>query len=152
MRIAIGTDHGGYILKEGIKEYLENNGHTCKDFGCYSKESCDYPDFGFPAAEAVAKGECERGIVICKTGIGMSITANKVKGIRAALCFSPKTAEMSRRHNNANVLVLAAEYVSSTDAQLIIDKWLDTEFEEGRHQRRISKIDIYENRINTDKK
>ena len=104
MKIAMGSDHGGFDLKEQIKAWLQENSHEVVDFGCHSKESCDYPDFGAAAARAVASGQCERGIVICTTGIGISITANKVKGIRCALCSDPWSAEMTRRHNDANML------------------------------------------------
>lgn len=140
MQIAIGSDHGGYKLKEEIKRYLEKKGYTYKDFGCNSEESCDYPDYGFPVSEAVAKGEYDRGILICKTGIGMSIIANKVKGIRAALCNTSEIAKKSREHNDANVLVLAAVI----DALKIVDVWLNTNFLGGRHKRRLDKIKMYE--------
>lgn len=138
MKIAIGSDHGGYKLKEEIKKYLKV---SYKDFGCDSEESCDYPDYGFPVSKAVAKGEYDRGILVCKTGIGMSIVANKVKGIRAALCHTPEIAKKSREHNDANILVLAAELVDLAIAKKIIDIWLNTEFSGGRHKRRIDKIE-----------
>lgn len=144
MQIAIGSDHGGYTLKEEIKGYLENNGYTYKDFGCNSSESCDYPDFGFSVAEAVSGGEFTRGILICKSGLGMSMVANKVKGIRAALCHTSELAEKSRRHNDANILVLGADFTDPLTARLIINTWLNTEFEGGRHQSRIDKITKYE--------
>ena len=144
MQIAIGSDHGGYTLKEEVKEYLGNNEYTYKDFGCNSLESCDYPDFGFSVAEAVNRGEFDRGILICKSGIGMSIVANKVKGIRAALCHTPEMAEKSRRHNDANILVLGAEFTDVLTARLIINTWINTKFESGRHQDRINKITKYE--------
>lgn len=144
MQIAIGSDHGGYRLKEDIKKYLKDRKYTFKDFGCNSIESCDYPDFGFSVSEAVSRGETERGILICKSGIGMSLTANKVKGIRAALCITPETAERSRQHNNANVLVLGSELINLDLARKIVDKWLTTDFEGGRHKRRIDKITEYE--------
>lgn len=135
MKIAIGSDHGGYNLKEEIKKYLKV---PYKDFGCDSEESCDYPDYGLAVSKAVAKGEYDRGILICKTGIGMSIVANKVKGIRAALCHTPEIAKKSREHNDANILVLAADVVNPRE---IIDIWLKTEFLGGRHKRRIDKIE-----------
>lgn len=144
MQIAIGSDHGGYKLKEEVKKYLENNGYGYKDFGCDSAESCDYPDFGIPVAEAVSRGKFVRGILICKSGLGMSITANKVKGIRAALCHNTELAEKSRRHNDANILVLGAEFTDPLNARLIINTWLNTRFEGGRHQNRIDKITKYE--------
>ena len=144
--IAIASDHGGYVLKEHIKAYLAAKGITCKDFGTDSTASCDYPVYGRPAAEAVASGECERGIVICTTGIGISITANKVKGIRCALCGDPLSAELTRRHNNANVLAIGAGVVGPNLAERIVDVFLSTEFEGGRHQRRVDKIMAIENK------
>ena len=144
MQIAIASDHGGFGLKEEIKRYLGKKGLSCQDFGCGSQESCDYPDFGFPAAESVRDGKCEKGILICKSGMGMSMVANKVKGIRAALCHTPEIARKSRQHNNANILVMAAVVVGPDTAKEIIDVWLTTGFEGGRHQRRLDKIDRYE--------
>lgn len=138
--IALGSDHGGYDLKERIKAYLEGKGIACRDFGCHSHESCDYPLFGKAAAEAVVSGECEKGIVICTTGIGMSISANKVKGIRCALCAEPLSAEMTRRHNNANMLALGAGMIGANLAERIVDTFLQTEFEGGRHERRVCLI------------
>ena len=133
--IAIGSDHGGYALKEHIKAYLTSKGLTCLDVGCESLESCDYPIYGKAVGEAVASGKCEKGIVICTTGIGISISANKVKGIRAALCADSFTAEMTRRHNDANVLALGAGIVGPNLADRIVDVFLSTEFEGGRHER-----------------
>lgn len=138
--IAIASDHGGYQLKEHIKAYLAAKGITCEDFGTNSTESCDYPIFGRAAAEAVASGRCEKGIVICTTGIGISITANKVKGIRCALCSEPLSAEMTRRHNDANMLAMGAGIVGPNLAQRIVDTFLATEFEGGRHARRVGLI------------
>lgn len=138
--IAIASDHGGYMLKEHIKAYLAAKGITCEDFGTNSTDSCDYPDFAKPAAEAVANGQCEKGIVICTTGIGVSITANKVKGIRCALCTDTLTAEMTRRHNDANVLAMGAGIVGPMLAERIVDTFLSTEFEGGRHARRVAKL------------
>ena len=138
--IAIASDHGGYPLKEHIKAYLAAKGITCQDFGTDNTESCDYPDFAAPAAKAVAAGECEKGIVICTTGIGVSIVANKVKGIRCALCSDPLSAEMTRRHNDTNMLAMGAGIIGQNLALEIVDVWLTTEFEGGRHQRRIDKI------------
>ena len=136
--IAIGSDHGGYALKEHIKAYLTSKGMTCLDVGCESLESCDYPIYGKAVGEAVASGKCEKGIVICTTGIGISITANKVKGIRAALCADSFTAEMTRRHNDSNVLALGAGVVGPNLADRIVDVFLSTEFEGGRHERRVN--------------
>ena len=138
--IALGCDHGGYALKEHIKTYLEGKGLSYKDFGTFSTDSCDYPVFGRAAAEAVASGECDRGIVICTTGIGISITANKVKGIRCALCGDPLSAEMTRRHNDANMLAMGAGIVGPNLAERIVEVFLNTEFEGGRHARRVGLI------------
>lgn len=146
MKIAIASDHGGYDLKQDLSAWLTEQGHEVKDFGCSGKESCDYADFCEPAARAVAAGDCERGIVICTTGIGASITANKVKGIRCALCSEPWSAEMTRRHNNANMLGLGAGCVGPLLARQIVSAFLTHEFEGGRHQRRIDKITAAENR------
>ena len=140
MNISLGCDHGGFDLKEHIKAYLEGKGHTVKDCGTYSRESCDYPIFGAAAAQAVADGECEKGIVICTTGIGISIAANKVKGVRCALCAEPLSAEMTRRHNDANMLAMGAGLVGCKLAERIADVFLSTEFEGGRHQRRVDEI------------
>ena len=145
MKIAIASDHGGFDLKEQVKVWLQEMGHEVEDFGCHSKESCDYPDFGAAAARAVASGQCERGIVICTTGIGISITANTVKGIRCALCSEPWSAEMTRRHNNANMLAMGAGAVGPLLARRIVETFLTTEFEGGRHQRRVDKITAVEN-------
>ena len=141
MKIAIASDHGGFDLKEQVKVWLQEMGHEVEDFGCHSKESCDYPDFGAAAARAVASGQCERGIVICTTGIGISITANKVKGIRCALCSEPWSAEMTRRHNNANMLAMGGGLIGNNMADKILDAFLNTEFEGGRHQRRVDKLE-----------
>lgn len=140
MKIAIGSDHGGYDLKEVIVRYLQKNGHQTIDFGCHGKDSVDYPDFGIGVARAVASGSVDRGVLICTTGIGMSIAANKVKGIRAALCTDVLTARMSRQHNDANILVLGAKIVSEPLALDIVKEWITASFEGGRHQRRIDKI------------
>ena len=136
--IAIASDHGGYQLKEHIKAYLAAKGITCEDFGTESTESCDYPAFGKAAAQAVADGRCEKGIVIFTTGIDISITANKVKGIRCALCGDVLSAEMTRRHNDANMLAMGAAIVGAMTAERIVDVFLSTEFEGGRHQRRVN--------------
>lgn len=140
--IAIGSDHGGFELKEAVMAHLKERGTVCKDFGCYDKKSCDYPVYGRAVAEAVAKGECEKGIVICTTGIGISITANKVKGVRCALCADTLTAQMTRLHNDANVLALGGGIVGPNLAMSIVDAFLETEFsEEEKHQRRIGLIE-----------
>ncbi len=140
--IAIGSDHGGYDLKEVVIAHLKENGVEVKDLGCYDKSSCDYPVYGRAVAKAVADGSCEKGIVICTTGIGISITANKVKGIRAALCADTLTAKLTRLHNNSNVLALGAGVVGPNLALEIVDTFLDTEFsKDERHQRRIDAIE-----------
>ncbi|MFC1668034.1 ribose 5-phosphate isomerase B [Chlamydiota bacterium] len=148
MRIAIGADHGGFELKEKLITYLKNNKHVVKDCGSYTSSSVDYPSYGFTVARLVASKEYDRGILLCKTGIGMSIVANKVKGIRAALCLSQKMAISSRQHNCANVLVLPASYVETTTAFDIVSKWLETNCEGGRHKRRIDAIENYEENNN----
>ncbi|MBO5242217.1 MAG: ribose 5-phosphate isomerase B [Lachnospiraceae bacterium] len=140
--IAIGSDHGGFELKELVIAHLKEKGMEVKDVGCFDKSSCDYPEFGRAVAQAVAAGECEKGIVICTTGIGISITANKVKGIRAALCTDPLMAKLTRLHNNANVLALGAGIVGPNLAIEIVDNFFDTEFSgDERHQRRIDGIE-----------
>ena len=146
MKIALGCDHGGYELKQYLIPVLEKMGHTCEDFGCHSLDSCDYPDFGAPAARAVAEGRCDRGIVICTTGIGISITANKVKGIRCALCGDVVSAELTRRHNDANMLAIGAGCTGPNLAKEILDAFLSYEFEGGRHQRRVDLIKEVETR------
>ena len=142
--IALACDHGAYALKEKVKQHLDQLGYDYKDFGTYYEESCDYPDFAGPAAQAVASGECGCGIVMCTTGIGVSITANKVKGIRCALLSDLMSARLTRQHNNTNMMALGAGVVGEKLALEIIDTWLDTEFEGGRHQRRIDKMMAYE--------
>ena len=140
MKISIASDHGGFDLKEDLRAWLTGQGHEVVDFGCHGKESCDYPDFAGPAARAAASGECERGIVICTTGIGVSMTANKVKGVRCALCADPWSAEMTRRHNDANVLAIGAGVTGPLLARQIVTACLTHEFEGGRHQRRVDKV------------
>lgn len=140
--IAIGSDHGGFDLKEKVIAHLKAQGMDCKDCGCYDKSSCDYPVFGRAVAESVAKGECEKGIVICTTGIGISITANKVKGIRCALCADTVSAKLTRLHNDANVLAMGAGIVGENLALGIVDTFLGTEFSgEERHLRRVNLIE-----------
>ena len=144
MNVAICSDHRGFHAKELIKGYLKSAGHQVQDFGCDGTNSCDYPDFGLPGAIAVASGKAQRGIFFCGTGIGMSMTANKVKGVRAALCHDELTAEMSRRHNDANILCLPADLLGEALMRRVVDVWLQTEYEGGRHDRRIQKISDYE--------
>ncbi len=140
--IAIGSDHGGYALKCAVMEHLKKRGLEYKDFGCFSDASCDYPDIAKPVAHVVADGECERGILICGTGIGISITANKVKGIRAALCSDCFSAEATRQHNDANILAMGARVLGEGLALKIVDTFLDTPFSnDPRHIRRIGKIE-----------
>jgi ribose 5-phosphate isomerase B len=140
--IALGSDHGGFELKEAVKKHLEERGLEYKDFGTYDLNSCDYPDFGRAAAEAVASGECDRGIVICTTGIGISIVANKVNGIRCALCSEKTTARLTREHNDANMLAMGGGMIGKVQALEIVDTFLDTPFSElEKHSRRISKIE-----------
>ena len=141
MRIAIGCDHGALDLKNALVSRLEGQGHTLQDFGTYTKDSCDYTDFAAAAAKAVAAGECDRGIVLCTTGIGVSITANKVKGIRCALLSDTVSARMTREHNDTNMMALGAGIVGEKLAFEIVDIWLGTEFSgKERHQRRIDKL------------
>ena len=140
--IAIGSDHGGFELKEAIKKHLDKRGLEYKDYGTYTKDSCDYPVYGKLVGHAVADGECERGIIICGTGIGISITANKIKGVRAALCGDCFSAEATRLHNDANILALGARVTAEGLALKIVDTFLDTEFSgDERHIRRIGLIE-----------
>ena len=139
--IAIGCDHGGFELKVTVTKYLKDNNLEYKDFGCYAKDSCDYPEFGSAVAKAVASGECERGILICTTGIGISIAANKIRGIRCAVCSDTISAKLTREHNNANVLALGAGIVGPNLALSILDTFLHTAFsQEEKHQRRVAAI------------
>ena len=144
--IGIGSDHGGYALKEEIKRHLDEQGLAYKDYGTDSEASCDYPVFAEAVARAVAGGEVERGILICGTGIGISIAANKVKGIRAALCGDCYSAEYTRRHNDANILAMGARVTGSGLACKIVDTFLSTEFEGGRHAKRVALISELEER------
>ena len=141
MKIALGCDHGGYELKQYVMTVLEKLGYEYEDFGCYSTESCDYPDFGAAAARAVADGTCGRGIVICTTGIGISIAANKVKGIRCAHCADCLQAEMTRRHNDANMMAIGAGFTGPKLASVMVETFLSTAFEGGRHARRVALLD-----------
>lgn len=144
MKIAMGCDHGGFELKEKIKKELTEQGHEVKDCGTYSLESCDYPVFGEAAARAVASGECEKGIVICTTGIGISIAANKVKGIRCAHCADALEATLCRAHNNANMIAIGAGFTGPKLASAMVRSFLTTEFEGGRHARRVALMDAIE--------
>ena len=141
MKIAIGSDHGGYLLKQDVLVWLEEHDIDFEDFGCYSRESVDYPIYGEKVARAVAAGEADFGIVICTTGIGISIAANTVKGIRCAHCTDPLSAEMTRRHNNANVLALGAGLTGTNLALRMVEVFLSTEFEGSYHQRRVDMVD-----------
>ncbi len=142
MKISIASDHGGLALKNQIKDFLAAQGHEVQDFGTYTAESCDFPDFARLAAQAVASGQCERGIVVCTTGIGVSMVANKVRGVRCALCLNEDMATMTRRHNNANMLALGQKYVKNDIALQIVQAFLNTPFDGGRHQRRVDKIEL----------
>ena len=141
MKIAIGCDHGGYLLKQDVLIWLEENDIDVEDYGCYSRESVDYPAYGEKVGRAVASGEADFGIVICTTGIGISIAANKVKGIRCAHCTDVLSAEMTRRHNNANVRAMGAGLTGTNVALRMVEVFLNTEFEGGRHQRRVDLLD-----------
>ncbi|MCI8844214.1 MAG: ribose 5-phosphate isomerase B [Oscillospiraceae bacterium] len=142
--IALACDHGALALRDAVKKHLDARGLPYKDFGTDSADSCDYPDYAGPAAQAVASGECERGIVLCTTGIGVSITANKVKGIRCALLSDLMSARLCRQHNNANMMAIGAAVVGEKLALEIVDMFLDTPFEGGRHARRVDKMMGYE--------
>ncbi len=142
MKIAICSDHAGFGLKSIIEGYLEAQGLEYEDFGTYSEESCDYPDFAHPAAEAIERGECYPGIAMCGTGNGIAMTLNKHQGIRAALCWNTELAALARQHNDANVLVLPARFIEPEVALAIVDTFLSTGFDGGRHERRIQKIPV----------
>ena len=146
MKIAVGCDHRGYALKERITTLLKDLGHEVVDLGTGSDESVDYPDFAFPVAEKVASGEVERGILVCGSGVGMSIAANKVRGVRAALCRTVDDARMTRMHNDSNVLTLGEKSMEDPEIDELVRVWLETEYEGERHQRRLDKITDYENR------
>lgn len=141
MRIALGTDHAGFQLKEQLKRLLTSLGHEPVDFGCHSDEAVDYPVFVRPAAEAVARGECDRAIVLGGSGNGEAMCANRVRGVRCALCWSVEVAELARHHNDANVISLGARLVSPELAEAMVRVWLDTPFDGGRHERRIRMLD-----------
>lgn len=144
MKIAVACDHGGLVLKNTLLKYLNSKGYEVKDFGTCTEDSCDYPDYALPAAEAVARGECERGILICSTGIGISIAANKVKGIRCAHCHDTYSAKYTRLHNDANMLAFGQKIIGEGLMLDIVDVFLNTGFEGGRHQRRVDKISTIE--------
>ena len=144
MKIAIGCDHGALDLKNKVVLHLQSRGFEVADFGTYTSESCDYPDFAAAAAIAVARGNCDKGIVLCTTGIGVSITANKVKGIRCALLSDVMSARLTRQHNDTNMMAIGAGVVGTMLALEIVETWLGTEFEGGRHQRRVEKLMSYE--------
>ena len=146
MKIAVGCDHGGFELKQAVVEFLNANGYEYKDFGTYDTQSCDYPDIAVPVAKAVAAGEYDRGILICGTGIGIGIAANKVAGIRAALCHDTFSAHASREHYIANFLTMGQRGIGQGLALDIVKIWLTTEFEGGRHQRRVDMLMDIENR------
>ncbi len=144
MKIAIGCDHGGIVLKDAVLEVLNEKGIEAEDFGCYTTDSVDYPDFALKVAEAVSQGKDDLGILLCGTGIGISIAANKVKGIRAGVAHDLFTAEMVKRHNNANILAMGGRVVSPDLAKQMVKIWLETEFEGGRHTNRVNKISAIE--------
>lgn len=146
MKVALGCDHGGYPMMQEVKKHLEEKGISYQDFGTDCLDSCDYPDFGEAAARAVASSACDTGIVICTTGIGISISANKVKSIRCALCSEPLSAEMARRHNDANMLAMGGALIGVNMMKQIVDVFLSTQFEGGRHQRRVGKMMAIETR------
>lgn len=146
MKIAVASDHGGLSLKNSVSQYLRQHGHEVLDFGTTTTESCDYPDFVRPAALAVANGECERGIVCCTTGIGASIVANKVRGVRCALCSNVDMASMTRHHNDANVLAMGQKYVDVENALQIAEIFITTPFDGGRHTARVEKIESCDRR------
>ena len=142
--IGLASDHAGYPLKEYVKTYLDSRGIDWKDYGTFSEESCDYPDFGHALAKGIEAGECEKGIAICGSGEGISITLNKHQSIRAALCWIPEIAHLARQHNDANVLVLPGRFITNEEADAIMDEYLSTSFEGGRHARRVAKIPVQE--------
>lgn len=144
MKIALGADHRGFELKEKLKQYLQKKGYEIIDFGTESSDPSDYPDYAVQVARSVSKKESDKGVLVCWTGVGMSIAANKVKGIRAALSLNEEMAKISRQHNDANVLALSARFTNNSEAEKILEAFLKTEFEGGRHQRRVEKIKKYE--------
>ena len=143
MKIAMASDHAGYALKLQVKAWLEAQGADVHDFGCYSSESCDYPDYAHPCAAAVENAEADFGVILCGTGNGISMTANKHQGVRAALCWDVPLAELARQHNNANILALPARFISEELALKITEAFFRTDFEGGRHERRVQKIALH---------
>lgn len=152
MKIIIGSDHGGYELKGRIVKFLKEEKYDVEDFGTHSKESCDYPMIGFEVAEAVSKGPAARGILICRSGVGMTIIANKLPGIRAAACYNKKIAKSSREHNDCNILVLAADYTDFRNAKELVRVWLTTEHIGERHGRRVRQIRDIESKLKGNKR
>lgn len=146
-RIIIASDHAGFSLKEKLKPYLERKGFEIKDLGAYSKESCDYPNFAYALAKQISRAKFKKGILICKSGIGNSIVANRLARVRAALCYNVKAARLSRQHNNSNVLVLGSSFVNARLAKRIAGIWLSTKFHGGRHKRRLNQIKDIEKEI-----
>ena len=140
--IGLASDHAGFELKQFVRQYLDDKGLEYKDYGTYSEASCDYPDFGHALAKGIEEGECEKGIAICGSGEGISMTLNKHQGIRAALCWIPEIAHLARQHNDANVLVMPGRFITNEEASAIMDEYLSTDFEGGRHARRVAKIPI----------
>jgi ribose 5-phosphate isomerase B len=147
MKIVIASDHNGVAFKKLLKQYLDSKNHQCTDIGCYDEESVDYPDYAISAGEMVARGEADRGILICGSGIGMAMVANKVIGVRAALCLNADAARLTRGHNDANVLALTGWQSEQDDIYAIVDNFIETDFEGGRHKRRVDKIIAYEKTI-----
>jgi ribose 5-phosphate isomerase B len=146
MKIALGADHGGFTLKHEINDFLNAHGYPTKDYGTRSAEPCDYPGFAYKVARAISEGKAERGILICRSGNGMAIVANKLPNVRAAICFDKNVAVLSRQHNNANILVLGSEHLFD-EPELIVDAWLKADFEGGRHKRRVNQITHIEKKI-----
>ena len=142
--IGLASDHAGYTLKQHVKDYLKAHRIKFHDYGTYSEESCDYPDFGHALAKGIEEGECEKGIAVCGSGEGISMTLNKHQGIRAALCWIPEIAHLARQHNDANVLVMPGRFITDEEADAIMDEYLSTDFEGGRHARRVAKIPVQE--------
>jgi len=146
-KLLIASDHAGFVLKEKLKAYLDKKGFTVKDLGTYSKERCDYPEYAYNLAKDVSSGKYKRGVLICKSGIGNSIVANKLPGVRAALCYSLKTAKLSREHNDSNILVLGSAFVNADLAKRMVIAWLNTKFLGGRHLKRVKLINKIEQKI-----
>jgi ribose 5-phosphate isomerase B len=141
MKVAIGSDHAGFLLKEALKSYLQKKGFEVKDFGTYSEERADYPDFAHPVARAVEMNEAERGVLICGSGNGVNMTANKHHNVRSALCWNEEIAKLARQHNNANIIALPARFIDEKEAEKCIDVFFSTAFEGGRHTERVNKIE-----------